>query len=48
MSATSTKKLQVEASSAAVGIRIKALREAMGFSLRDLAERSGVSAPMLS
>jgi transcriptional regulator with XRE-family HTH domain len=33
---------------AAVGVRIHALREAMGFSLRDLAERSGVSAPMLS
>ena len=32
----------------AVGIRIRALREAMGLSLRDLAERSGVSAPMLS
>jgi transcriptional regulator with XRE-family HTH domain len=32
----------------AVGVRIKALREAMGLSLRDLAERSGVSAPMLS
>lgn len=32
----------------AVGSRIHALREAMGFSLRDLAERSGVSAPMLS
>jgi transcriptional regulator with XRE-family HTH domain len=32
----------------AVGRRVKALREAMGFSLRDLAERSGVSAPMLS
>jgi transcriptional regulator with XRE-family HTH domain len=32
----------------AVGARIRALREAMGFSLRDLAERSGVSAPMLS
>lgn len=32
----------------AVGTRIRALREAMGFSLRDLAERSGVSAPMLS
>jgi XRE family transcriptional regulator, regulator of sulfur utilization len=31
-----------------VGTRIKALREAMGLSLRDLAERSGVSAPMLS
>jgi transcriptional regulator with XRE-family HTH domain len=32
----------------AVGTRIRALREAMGLSLRDLAERSGVSAPMLS
>jgi transcriptional regulator with XRE-family HTH domain len=30
------------------GPRVKALREAMGLSLRDLAERSGVSAPMLS
>jgi transcriptional regulator with XRE-family HTH domain len=31
-----------------LGPRIKALREAMDLSLRDLAERSGVSAPMLS
>jgi transcriptional regulator with XRE-family HTH domain len=31
-----------------VGERVRALREAMGLSLRDLAERSGVSAPMLS
>lgn len=31
-----------------IGPRVKALREAMDFSLRDLAERSGVSAPMLS
>ena len=31
-----------------VGSRVKALREAEGLSLRDLAERSGVSAPMLS
>ncbi len=31
-----------------VGRRVRALREAMGWSLRDLAERSGVSAPMLS
>ena len=31
-----------------VGPRVKALREAGGLSLRDLAERSGVSAPMLS
>jgi transcriptional regulator with XRE-family HTH domain len=32
----------------ALGPRIKALREAMEMSLRDLSERSGVSAPMLS
>jgi XRE family transcriptional regulator, regulator of sulfur utilization len=32
----------------AVGPRVRALREGMGLSLRDLAERSGVSAPMLS
>src|SRR4051794_2333673 len=31
-----------------VGSRMRALREGMGLSLRDLAERSGVSAPMLS
>jgi transcriptional regulator with XRE-family HTH domain len=34
--------------SGGVGTRVKALREAMNLSLRDLAERSGVSAPMLS
>lgn len=33
---------------AALGGRIRALRDAMGLSLRDLAERCGVSAPMLS
>jgi transcriptional regulator with XRE-family HTH domain len=33
---------------AALGARVKALREAAGLSLRDLAARSGVSAPMLS
>ena len=33
---------------AVIGARVKALRESSGFSLRDLAERSGVSAPMLS
>lgn len=32
----------------AIGDRVHALREAMGLSLRDLGERSGVSAPMLS
>ncbi len=31
-----------------IGPRLKALRDAGGLSLRDLAERSGVSAPMLS
>jgi transcriptional regulator with XRE-family HTH domain len=31
-----------------IGARVKALREAAGLSLRDLSERSGVSAPMLS
>jgi transcriptional regulator with XRE-family HTH domain len=30
------------------GARVRSLREAMDLSLRDLAERSGVSAPMLS
>jgi transcriptional regulator with XRE-family HTH domain len=35
-------------SPAIVGARVKALREAAGLSLRDLSERSGVSAPMLS
>jgi len=33
---------------APVGRRVRALREAHGLSLRDLAKRSGVSAPMLS
>src|SRR5438105_14063989 len=32
----------------AIGPRVRALREAMELSLRGLAERSGVSAPMLS
>jgi transcriptional regulator with XRE-family HTH domain len=33
---------------AAIGARVRTLRESMGLSLRDLAQRSGVSAPMLS
>jgi XRE family transcriptional regulator, regulator of sulfur utilization len=37
-----------EAGTEALGPRVRALREAMDLSLRDLAERSGVSAPMLS
>lgn len=39
---------QLATSTTALGARVKALREAMSMSLRDLAERSGVSAPMLS
>src|SRR5271155_336611 len=35
-------------SPAVIGARVKALRESSGLSLRDLTERSGVSAPMLS
>ena len=34
--------------SAVIGARVRALRESSSLSLRDLAERSGVSAPMLS
>jgi transcriptional regulator with XRE-family HTH domain len=37
-----------DSNGSALGPRIRALREAMDWSLRDLAERSGVSAPMLS
>ncbi len=49
MNAISVKATAVASPGAAtVGPRVKALRDAMGFSLRDLAERSGVSAPMLS
>jgi XRE family transcriptional regulator, regulator of sulfur utilization len=33
---------------APIGLRVRALREASGLSLRELAARSGVSAPMLS
>jgi transcriptional regulator with XRE-family HTH domain len=46
---TATRGKTVEtATPSAVGERVKALREAMNLSLRDLAERSGVSAQMLS
>ena len=38
----------VEPLAISVGPRVRALREGMDLSLRDLAERSGVSAPMLS
>ena len=40
--------LQTTEKAPKISPRIRALREAMGFSLRELAERSGVSAPMLS
>src|ERR671929_821823 len=40
--------MAVVAESLPVGPRVRALREGMGLSLRDLADRSGVSAPMLS
>ncbi len=46
--AIANRELAAERKVSAVGGRIRVLREAMGFSLRDLAERSGVSAPMLS
>jgi transcriptional regulator with XRE-family HTH domain len=44
----SASSLHGEVDPVVVGQRVKALREAMQLSLRDLAERSGVSAPMLS
>src|SRR5215207_692808 len=46
--AVTTEKRSVQSAPPQVGERVRALREAMGLSLRDLAERSGVSAPMLS
>ena len=50
-SATAKRPAALEASDGAasvIGSRVRLLREAMDLSLRDLAERSGVSAPMLS
>jgi transcriptional regulator with XRE-family HTH domain len=46
--AVAKKQAEVSSDPVVVGQRVKALREAMQLSLRDLAERSGVSAPMLS
>jgi transcriptional regulator with XRE-family HTH domain len=40
--------MAVATESIPIGQRVRALREAMDLSLRDLADRSGVSAPMLS
>ncbi|HEY7255248.1 MAG TPA: XRE family transcriptional regulator [Solirubrobacterales bacterium] len=44
----SDRAVSTEADGNRVGARVHALRDAMGLSLRELAERSGVSAPMLS
>src|SRR5215470_15210010 len=46
--ATATVEKAVGGEASAAGLRVRALREAMGLSLRDLADRCGVSAPMLS
>lgn len=43
-----TRRAPAEPEAHRAGRRVRLLREAKGFSLRDLAERSGVSAPMLS
>jgi XRE family transcriptional regulator, regulator of sulfur utilization len=49
MEATATRNgAGADEATAAVGVRVRALREAMDLSLRDLADRCGVSAPMLS
>jgi transcriptional regulator with XRE-family HTH domain len=48
MTRTPGKEIEQAGIGGSVGGRVHALRDAMGFSLRDLAERSGVSAPMLS
>ncbi|MFA9400508.1 MAG: helix-turn-helix domain-containing protein [Acidobacteriota bacterium] len=47
-SAVSESRTDAAPDMAAVGFRVKSLREAMDLSLRDLAERTGVSATMLS
>jgi len=46
--ATATAPLSAAVDPLHIGPRVRALREAMGLSLRDLGERAGVSAPMLS
>src|SRR5206468_3236169 len=48
MAAAATSPTKANESHTQVGPRVKALREAASLSLRDLADRSGVSAPMLS
>ena len=49
MTPTAAKPVRAASSAdGAVGSRVRALRESMDLSLRDLSERTGVSAPMLS
>src|SRR5512133_412163 len=48
MRAQATEQTGIATDGNRVGARVHALRDAMGLSLRELAERSGVSAPMLS
>lgn len=48
MMATATTATGAAIDPAAIGVRVKVLREGMGLSLRDLAERSGVGAATLS
>jgi transcriptional regulator with XRE-family HTH domain len=47
-SPTQTNHAAANGSGPAVGARVRALRESLGLSLRDLADRCAVSAPMLS
>src|SRR3954453_21988598 len=44
----SISRFSMEAEAPGIGYRVRSLREAMGLSLGDLGQRSGVSAPMLS
>ena len=46
--ATQTTPLPAAVDPAGIGARVRSLREALGLSLRELGERAGVSAPMLS
>src|SRR4051794_36759025 len=48
MAAVANQPAQANEAHTQIGPRVRALRETASLSLRDLAERSGVSAPMLS
>jgi XRE family transcriptional regulator, regulator of sulfur utilization len=48
MTTVKDSRVEKQTAPAVIGARVRALREASALSLRDLAERSGVSAPMLS